>query len=307
MLDNLHNDLQAFADQSMQKIEQRFGTWEKESESRMLDQCRSIVSSQHRTNDANVQEFHQERFKELTLEMHNCFMRSEELSATKMFTMQQEVLKQLMKMETRLDDLESHAVKDRTLASNQALAIHNRCQLLEEDHSLTKLQLAQHQVDWSSQNLHSTDQLGMTLGATINERFELLEQSLRNATIQRMDTYLGNKLLPLLTSNQEMLIQFREDRLKMMSIIKDKEDKEAELINQVMTAQSSVTNLEETVTSLNLKLQELKEQSASKKEVRMDEQLVTTNAPTGVAPLINSCSSLYLPFGAVQQADWWRP
>ncbi len=180
-----------------------------------------------------------------------------------------------MKMETRLDDLESHAVKDRTLTSNQALAIHNRCQLLEEDHSLTKLQLAQHQVDWSSQNLYSTDQLGMTLGATINERFELLEQSLRNATIQRMDTYLGNKLLPLLTSNQEMLIQFRE------------EDKEAELINQVMTAQSSVTNLEETVTSLNLKLQELKEQLASKKEVIMDEQLVTTNAPTGVAPLIN--------------------
>jgi len=36
MLDNLHNDLQAFADQSMQKIEQRFGTWEKESESLMF-------------------------------------------------------------------------------------------------------------------------------------------------------------------------------------------------------------------------------------------------------------------------------
>jgi hypothetical protein len=65
----------------------------------------------------------------------------------------------------------------------------------------------------------------------------------------------------------------------MIATIKTNEDKEAELINQAIIAKSSITNLEETVTILTLKLQELTEQLASKKDVRINEQVVTTNAP----------------------------
>ena len=76
------------------------------------------------------------------------------------------------------------------------------------------------------------------------------EHSMMDSTIQRMDTYLENKLLPLLSSNEALLIKSQEDRLKMLTMISDNEVKQRELSNQVMIAKSAVTNLEEIVTGL---------------------------------------------------------
>ena len=212
MLDKLEKDLQDFAEQSMQRIEKRFTTLEKDSEHQMLDQCRSMVTTYHQTNDSQLQEYHQARFKELTSEMHSCFLRSEELSTTKMFTIQQEIVKQLLKLETRLDEVEGHAVKDRTLTSS----VQNRLQLIEEEQALTNLQTIGQQEDALSQILRSTAEIQLTLEATINDKFNSLEQSIMDSTIQRMVTYMDYKLNPMLTSNEESLSAFRDGSLKLL-------------------------------------------------------------------------------------------
>ena len=303
MLDTLARDIQDFMDKTDESLDKRALTREQSSTSRMKDMIGVEVSILEKVVHDKLLEDQQQRLNGLTVEMHECFVKAEELSSAKVFTLQESLFERIMTLSLRIQLMEQEGVKDRTLASNHANSVQNRLQLVEEGHLSTKLQMGKQHEESLSRNLMSTAQLEMTLETTVNAKFEALEHSIMDTTIQRMDTYLENKLIPLLSPNEALLIESQEDRLKMLTMIRDNEVKQRELSNQVMIAKSSVTNLEEIVTGLKFKLQELTAQLASEKDVRMDEQLRTSNAPTGAGALTNSYASLYLTSGAAQQSE----
>ena len=302
MIDKVTHDLDDFVDTQQRRLDNKLLTLDKNVAVMLEDRIQSEVMKQSQLLAEDMQGFHVKQFERLTGEMQTYFVHAEEVSSTKLFALQGRFLTDNMEVKSRLLDLEANGVKDRTLASEQIQETTRRLDLLAESVSLTK-QNELLQTDHSiTRYLEMNDIFRMTLEAHVNDKFEALEDSIKQVAIQVKDTNLQSQLSSLLKGMEDLQKRSEAREGQMQVMIQQYQAKETALEDQLSFTQSSVTNLEDIVKGLEVELLLLREQARSNHQVSISDQLEATNAPTGKEPLTNSTASLYLNSGAFKKS-----
>jgi hypothetical protein len=225
-------------------------------------------------------------------------MKAEQLSSTKLYSLQHEVIKDISKLDSRMSEIEINNVKDQTLTINQLQSVDQRLNIMTENIQSTK----QEELLKSDKSILRYEELNdifrMTLEAHVNERLEEIKAEMKTMVREEKDTNLGDHFSQLVQANEMMKIQFHDLSSKMLPMINDYESKIKSLENQIVVSSVSLTNLQNELIDSRRELQELREQSAAKTDQLLQEQLNVNNAPTGALTLTNSNTSLYFPIGA---------
>ena len=162
-------------------------------------------------------------------------------------------------MDSRIGEIESNNVKDLTLTINELQSMNNRLQMMTEDIRLIKQEQLLQSDKSLSRYLEMNEIFRMTLEAHVNDKFEVLEDAMKQVAIQVKDTYLGSQMKDLVAANEAIANQIHDIQLTMVSIKTINQDREIVLENQLSKVRSSVTNLEDMVLGLKGEFKELKE------------------------------------------------
>ena len=163
MLDTLSKDIQDFVENSTNRIDQRLLTFEDTARERVSEQIESSLSSIVPTIQQQIHDYQQSQVDSINEEMHTCFIRAEELSSSKLVALQSDILRQMMKLETRLEEMDSNAIKDRTLTSDQVQRTQQVMKIWNDSKFLTKEEAESYHQERLLQNLQLTADLHETL------------------------------------------------------------------------------------------------------------------------------------------------
>jgi hypothetical protein len=129
MVDELAQELQCFADQATKKIDQHLLTVEDKIAQDVLQQSNAIKESSYN---------HQQKmFTELTNDFQESFINAELSSVNKLSILRYEVANDILKLDSRIGEIESNNVKDHTLTINHLKSFDKRLEIMAEDIRLT--------------------------------------------------------------------------------------------------------------------------------------------------------------------------
>ena len=243
MLDTLSKDIQDFVENSTNRIDQRLLTFEDTARERVSEQIESSLSSIVPTIQQQIHDYQQSQVDSINEEMHTCFIRAEELSSSKLVALQSDILRQMMKLETRLEEMDSNAIKDRTLTSDQVQRTQQVMKIWNDSKFLTKEEAESYHQERLLQNLQLTADLHETLEASMIKKYEGMQTSLRADTITTIDTYLANHQSSMESLKETLLNQFRILGGQMMSTLQESQDHLKALELKVVSLSTTNTNL----------------------------------------------------------------
>jgi hypothetical protein len=284
MIDKFTDDIDDFVNRSERRLEKKALTLEQTSLEMLEDRIQSELTQESQRLSNVMKEFQEKQFRKLTMDMQGCFVRAEEVSSTKLFAIQSQFIKDNMEVNSRLMELEANGIKDRTLTSEQLREATRHINLVADTLRLTKEEDLAQKDESISRYLEMNEVFRMTLEAHVNDKFEVLENTMKQVIIQGKDTNLENKLSSLLVSMEDLQKQSEARELRMHAMIQEYQTREIALEDKLVVATSSVTNLEGLVKDLEAEVVLLREQAGSNQHVNIREQLEETNAPTGKQP-----------------------